>query len=42
MTPTRKIAPLYFDAIASGQKTVEIRREDETRFAVGDVLTLRE
>ncbi len=42
MTHTLKIAPQHFDAVVSGQKTLEIRREDDKTFAVGDVLTLQE
>lgn len=37
-----KIYPEYFEAVISGQKTVELRREDDRQFAVGDVLVLRE
>ncbi|MCL8207241.1 MAG: DUF3850 domain-containing protein [Actinomycetia bacterium] len=39
---TLKIAPPWFDAVASGQKTLELRREDTRRFEPGDVLVLRE
>ena len=42
MTHTLKIAPAHFDAVVSGQKTLEIRREDDKTFAVGDVLILKE
>ena len=42
MYHTLKITPAHFDAVASGQKTLEIRREDDKTFAVGDVLTLQE
>ncbi len=42
MTHTLKIAPAYFDAVVSGQKTLEIRRENDKTFTAGDVLTLRE
>jgi hypothetical protein len=42
MNHTLKITPAYFDAVASGQKTLEIRREDDQTFAAGDVLTLQE
>jgi hypothetical protein len=37
-----KIAPPWFEAVASGHKTVELRREDGRRFEPGDVLVLRE
>jgi len=37
-----KLWPEYFEAVASGAKTVELRREDDRHFAVGDVLVLRE
>jgi hypothetical protein len=37
-----KTWPEYFDAVASGVKTFEIRRDDGRRFEVGDVLRLRE
>lgn len=33
--------PLYFDAIVSGEKTFESRKDDRG-FALGDVLLLRE
>ncbi len=42
MQHTLKIAPEYFEAVASGRKTVEIRREDDKIFAVNDLLVLRE
>lgn len=42
MTHTLKIAPAHFDAVVSGQKTLEIRREDDKTFTAGDVLTLQE
>lgn len=38
-----KVWPEYFDALASGEKSFEFRKDDrEPRFAVGDVLRLRE
>lgn len=37
-----KIWPEYFELVATGHKTVELRREDDRQFAVGDVLELRE
>jgi len=37
-----KIAPPWFEAVASGHRTVELRREDTRRFAAGDVLILAE
>lgn len=37
-----KILPEYFDPVRTGDKTVEIRREDDKTFAVGDSLVLRE
>jgi ASC-1-like (ASCH) protein len=37
-----KLDARWFDAVASGHKTVELRREDTRQFAVGDVLLLRE
>jgi len=42
MNHTLKIVPQHFDAVVSGQKTLEIRREDDKTFAVGDVLILKE
>jgi hypothetical protein len=36
-----KTLPLYFEAVASGAKTAEIRRDDRG-FKVGDILWLRE
>ena len=36
-----KIWPQYFDAIASGIKTFEVRKDDRG-FAVGDTLVLKE
>lgn len=42
-THTLKVWPQYFDALDSGGKTFELRKDDRTpRFAVGDVLRLRE
>ena len=32
----------FFDGLADGSKTFEVRREDRWKFAVGDVLRLRE
>lgn len=37
-----KIWPEHFTAVASGDKTVELRQEDDRQFDVGDVLVLRE
>jgi hypothetical protein len=37
-----KLHARWFDAVAGGAKTVELRREDDRRFAVGDVLVLHE
>lgn len=36
-----KIYPQYFDAIISGKKTFEVRKNDR-KFHVGDVLVLKE
>lgn len=36
-----KIYPKYFDAVISGKKTFEIRKNDR-KFCVGDVLALKE
>lgn len=37
-----KLWPQYFDAVAEETKTHEVRKEDHRRFAVGDILVLRE
>lgn len=37
-----KTWPSYFDAVASGAKTMELRREDDRHFEIGDTLILRE
>lgn len=37
-----KIDDRWFPAVAAGMKTVELRREDDRTFGVGDVLDLRE
>jgi hypothetical protein len=37
-----KIAPPWFEAVVSGAKTLELRRENGRRFEPGDVLVLRE
>lgn len=37
-----KTWPVYFKALRDGSKTFEIRREDDRRFDVGDVLVLEE
>ena len=42
MTHYLRIAPEYFEAVLSGAKTFEVRREDDKTFAVGDMLILRE
>lgn len=36
-----KIYPQYFDAVISGKKTFEVRKNDR-KFHVGDVLVLKE
>ncbi len=36
-----KIAPVYFDAVADGSKTVELRKDDRG-YQAGDTLVLRE
>lgn len=36
-----KCHPRWFAAVATGRKTVELRRTDDQRFAVGDTLILR-
>ena len=36
-----KIVPPYFDSVASGRKTMELRKDDRG-YAVGDTLILRE
>ena len=36
-----KISPIFFDAVASGVKPFEVRRNDRP-FAVGDTLLLKE
>ena len=41
MTHDLKILPEYFEAVALGQKTFEIRKNDEN-YHVGDCLVLRE
>ncbi len=42
MTHTLKTFPEYFEAVLSGAKPFEVRREDDKTFAVGDTLILRE
>lgn len=43
MTHTLKIQSEYFEAIRSGIKRFEVRRDDRTpRYAVGDTLLLQE
>lgn len=44
MIHVRKVAPEYFEALLSGKKRFEIRREEpgEEKFAVGDYLGLNE
>ena len=41
ITHVLKIYPAYFDAVASGRKTVELRNGDRD-YATGDTLVLRE
>lgn len=41
MTHELKIKPEYFEAVRSGQKTFELRKNDRN-YQVGDLLTLRE
>lgn len=40
-TVEKKILPWYFDAVVSGQKNFELRRDSDD-FVVGNVLVLRE
>lgn len=40
-TVEKKILPWYFEAVASGRKNFELRRESDD-FVVGNVLVLRE
>lgn len=42
MVHARKILPMYYAAVDSGEKTFEIRDEDDTRFEPGDYLALNE
>lgn len=42
MFHTVEIYPEDFDAIVSGMETLELPREDQRYFAIGDVLVLRE
>lgn len=42
MTHWLKIWPEHFAAVASGDKTFELRQEDTRRFSPGDELVLRE
>ena len=42
MFHTVEIYPEDFDAIVSGMETLELLREDQRYFAIGDVLVLRE
>lgn len=37
-----KIWPEFFDSIQSGEKTFDLRQEDNRHFDVGDILLLRE
>ena len=37
-----KIWPQYFDKVKSGEKTFEVRKEDDKYFEVEDVLKLKE
>jgi len=41
-THEMKLKTQYFDAVASGIKTFEIRKDDRGGFSAGDVLILRE
>lgn len=40
-TVEKKILPWYFDAVVSGQKNFELRRDSDD-FVIGNVLVLRE
>ncbi len=42
MTHQLQILPQYFEAIVQEEKPFELRREDDRRFARGDILVLRE
>lgn len=42
MTHCLKTTPEYFEAVQSGAKTFELRREDDKTFDVGDTLMLLE
>ena len=42
MTHELKCWPQYFQAIVSGTKTYELRREGNRHFAAGDVLIMKE
>jgi len=37
-----KTLPRFFNAVLEGEKTFEVRREDDKTFSVGDILYLRE
>ena len=36
----KKILPEYYTAVANGRKTFEVRKEDDCRYNVGDLLIL--
>lgn len=38
----KKIRPKYFDEILKGNKTFELRKEDDTQYEEGDILILKE
>ena len=44
MVHAKKVLPEFFEPLRSGQKTFELRKEqdDEPRYAVGDYLALNE
>lgn len=42
MKHSKKILPEYFESITDGSKTFEIRKEDDCRYEVGDLIELFE
>jgi ribosomal protein S17 len=38
----KKVWPKYYEAIRDGSKTFELRKEDDCRYDIGDLLILRE